>query len=329
MEALTCDEDDYYTSLLLMEDSQIFEKKNTFFSDNDGDEDFAQKLQLQETLISSFTTSSQKPQRNTSSIEVGESSSSSKKRRRLKEEKESSSPSKKRRRSKEEGESPRRSSSTSSRFVCEICTEKKKKYKIFPFLNHNCSHKFCTECISKYLTTKLKRGKSPSIACPGPDCEGILGIEECVGGVVPKEVVTLWDEVICESVIIPSSQRFYCPYKNCSALMMNDSDTRNTMREAECPSCRRLFCVKCNVPWHSGFECGDFSRMRESESEREDLKLHALAKKKKWRRCRRCKFFVERNKGCLHMTCRLVNFVLYYIQNCYTVHFYYCDNLGL
>ncbi|KAL7152654.1 hypothetical protein ABFS83_04G113100 [Erythranthe nasuta] len=302
MEALTCDEDDYYTSLLLIEH---FENKHPFFPDNDDDEDFAHKLQLQETLISSFTTSSQKPQRNTTSIEVGESSSSSKKRRRLKEEKESSSPSKKRRRSKEEGESPRRrSSSSSSWFVCEICTEKKKNYKIFPFLNHNCSHKFCTECISKYLTSKLKRGKSPTIACPGPDCEGIMGIEECVGGVVPKEVVTLWDQVICESVIIPSSQRFYCPYKNCSALMMNDSDTRNTMREAECPSCRRLFCVKCNVPWHSGFECGEFSRMRESESERDDLKLHALAKKKKWRRCRRCKFFVERNTGCLHMTCR-------------------------
>ncbi|EYU24555.1 hypothetical protein MIMGU_mgv1a025458mg [Erythranthe guttata] len=200
------DDDDYYTSLLLMQYSQIIENNhNRLLSDDDK---YAQELQLQETLISSFT-------------------------------------------------------------------------------GINCSHKFCKDCISKYITMKINRGKSASIACPGPDCEGIMGIEECVGGVVPKEVVTLWDQVICESVIIPLLQRFYCPYKN--------------WKPIECPSCRRLFCVKCKVTWHSGFDCGEFSRMREGERERDqDLMVHALTKKNKWRRCPRCGFFVERSAGCLH-----------------------------
>ncbi|KAL8056357.1 hypothetical protein ABFX02_04G115000 [Erythranthe guttata] len=245
------DDDDYYTSLLLMQYSQIIENNhNRLLSDDDK---YAQELQLQETLISSFT-----------GINV------------------QSSLSKKRRRSliKEVGESSSSSSSSSSP-----------------------SHKFCKDCISKYITMKINRGKSASIACPGPDCEGIMGIEECVGGVVPKEVVTLWDQVICESVIIPLLQRFYCPYKNCSALLMNDSDTMNTgtTREAD----------RCKVTWHSGFDCGEFSRMREGERERDqDLMVHALTKKNKWRRCPRCGFFVERSAGIpwvrpgLHMTCR-------------------------
>ncbi|KAL7152653.1 hypothetical protein ABFS83_04G113000 [Erythranthe nasuta] len=268
MEALSYDDDDYYTSLLLMQYSQIIENKdNHLLSDDDK---YAQELQLQETLISSFmttTTSKIKPYRT--------------------------------------------STGTSENLLpplpllsAKYAQKRKKNDEIFPFCHHKCSHKFCKTCISKYITMKLDRGKSAAIACPGPDCEGILGIEECMGGVVPKEVVTLWEQVICESVIIPSSQRFYCPYKNCSALLMNGSDTRNTMREAECPSCRRLFCVKCKVTWHSGFDCGDFSRMRESEREREDLMVHALAKKNKWRRCPRCGFFVERTAGCLHMTGR-------------------------
>ncbi|MFS7985244.1 putative IBR domain, E3 ubiquitin ligase RBR family [Helianthus anomalus] len=30
----------------------------------------------------------------------------------------------------------------------------------------------------------------------------------------------------------------------------------------------------------------------------------ALAKKKKWRKCPNCNFFVEKAEGCVHITCR-------------------------
>ncbi|KAI3455182.1 hypothetical protein Pfo_011845 [Paulownia fortunei] len=192
----------------------------------------------------------------------------------------------------------------SSQFLCEICAESKDSDQMFAV--QRCNHHFCTECISKHISVKIQ--KSPIsdqengrwFVCPGLDCKGILEIDKCMH-IVPKDVLTMWGDVICESMIA-ASQKFYCPYKDCSALLVNDGE--EIIRESECPFCRRLFCAQCNVPWHSGVGCEEFLRLNESERGREDLMVHELAKLEKWQRCPDCKFFVEKNQGCLHMTCR-------------------------
>ncbi|KAK4410681.1 putative E3 ubiquitin-protein ligase rbrA [Sesamum angolense] len=191
-----------------------------------------------------------------------------------------------------------------SRTLCEICADRKDGDQMFSV--PNCSHRFCTECITKHVSITIKKRaivhrheEARSLTCPGVDCKGVLEIEAC-RGIVADDVLASWDDVICESMIAPS-QRFYCPYNNCSGLLVNDS---GGIREAECPLCRRLMCVRCNVPWHSGFDCEEFSRLREDERGGDDLMVHELAKQNKWQRCPNCKFFVEKNQGCLHITCR-------------------------
>ncbi|KAK4436733.1 putative E3 ubiquitin-protein ligase rbrA [Sesamum alatum] len=189
-----------------------------------------------------------------------------------------------------------------SRFFCEICAETKDNDQVFTV--ETCNHRFCAECIAKHVA--VKNGKSPiengpSFPCPaGTDCGGTVEMEKCVE-VVPKDVLVMWGDAICESMI-GASQKFYCPYKDCSGLLVNDGE--EVVRESECPFCRRLFCAQCGVPWHSGVGCEEFSRLSESERGREDLLVHELAKLKKWQRCPHCKFFVDKNEGCLHMTCR-------------------------
>jgi E3 ubiquitin-protein ligase RNF144 len=75
---------------------------------------------------------------------------------------------------------------------------------------------------------------------------------------------------------------------------------------AECPDCRRLFCAQCKVSWHAGIECREFQELSKDEREREDIMVMDLAKTKKWKRCPRCKFYVEKIDGCLHISCRLI-----------------------
>lgn len=248
------------------------------------DEHIAEELQLQEALLSSFTTfhkpSNDSPPLQKPTSETAESSKMGAKRVR---------------------KSPPRLS------LCEICAETKDSNEMFPL---HCTHNFCTCCISKHVSIIIKKMRAlivkkdeeGVITCPVIDCTSVLEIET-LRAVLPADVVTLWDDVLCESTI-PPEMKSYCPYKDCSGLLERENDGE-VIRESECPFCHRLFCAKCNVAWHSGVDCDERERLKEEEREREcELKLHDLAKKSNWQRCPNCKFYVEKTEGCLHMTCR-------------------------
>ncbi|KAL0342227.1 UNVERIFIED_CONTAM: hypothetical protein Scaly_1885300 [Sesamum calycinum] len=147
-----------------------------------------------------------------------------------------------------------------SRFFCEICAETKDSDQVFTV--ETCNHRFCAECIAKHVAVKI--GKSPiengpRFSCPaGTDCGGTVEIEKCVE-VVPNDVLVMWGDAICESMI-GASQKFYCPYKDCSGLLVNDGE--EVVRESECPFCRRLFCAQCRVAWHSGWGVKSFRGCR-------------------------------------------------------------------
>ncbi|KAL1554075.1 RBR-type E3 ubiquitin transferase [Salvia divinorum] len=231
------------------------------------DDDFAQELQLQEVIISSLI--NQPPK-------TGESSKPA----------------------AEEG------SAESSQSLCEICAEKKDGDSMFPL--PGCTHRFCNDCISRHISIKVTKraivDAAAALACPGAGCGGALGAAAC-RAVVPAGVVAAWDEVLCEAAIAVG-ERVYCPYKNCSALLVDDGGG-GVITEAECPFCRRLFCARCNVaPWHAGVDCEGFSKLGKDEREGGDMMVHDLAKTKKWRRCPGCNFYVEKNEGCLHIICR-------------------------
>ncbi|KAJ4959129.1 hypothetical protein NE237_026240 [Protea cynaroides] len=61
------------------------------------------------------------------------------------------------------------------------------------------------------------------------------------------------DSLVCEI------QRFYYPFRDCSAMVVNDG--LEIIRESKCPVCRKLFCSQCTVPWHSGIVCISFPKL--------------------------------------------------------------------
>ncbi|CAL5361688.1 unnamed protein product [Camellia sinensis] len=186
----------------------------------------------------------------------------------------------------------------SSHGFCEICVEKKEADEMFRI--DTCSHSFCSDCISKHVAMKIQ-DHITVVSCPTWDCSGVLQLDDCRPR-MSSDVIERWDEVLCESMI-PASEKFYCPFKDCSFMLVNDNG-EEVIRECECPKCHRLFCAKCYVPWHSGIECEEFQRLNEDERGREDLMVRELAKSSSWMRCPHCKFYVEKTDGCLHMTCR-------------------------
>ena len=197
----------------------------------------------------------------------------------------------------ESGESS--SSQPSTQTLCGICVEMKEADEMFR--NEGCVHSFCADCITKHVASKIQ-ANIHVVSCPGLDCRAVLELDACMP-MLPKEVIERWNDALCEAMVL-GAPRLYCPFSDCSTVLMIDNEGEEAVRESECPICHRLFCARCQVPWHPGVDCEEYRRLNEDERGRADLMVKELAKQKKWKRCPRCKYYVEKTQGCLHITCR-------------------------
>ncbi|KAK2645120.1 hypothetical protein Ddye_020315 [Dipteronia dyeriana] len=189
-------------------------------------------------------------------------------------------------------------------FVCNLCVEPRNSIESFKI--KGCSHAYCVDCMSRYVASKLQDNIT-SISCPESDCRGLLEPEYC-RNILPQDVFDRWGNALCEAVIL-GDQKFYCPFKDCSALLIDEGG--EAIRQSECPNCNRLFCAQCKVAWHFGMECAEFRKLKKGEREREDIMLMNLAQKQKWKRCPSCGFYVEKKDGCMYMKCRCGNAFCY------------------
>lgn len=173
-----------------------------------------------------------------------------------------------------------------------------------------CLHRFCVSCLRQHVEVKLLQGMLPS--CPHDGCKNMLTVESCRKFLSPKLLDIMLLRV--KEASIPVTEKIYCPYPKCSALM----STREAIRPQEssskqpaydtsglrkCIKCTHLFCIKCKVPWHDRLSCYDYKRLN-PRNQAEDSKLKVLAREKLWRQCVKCNHMIELAEGCFHMTCR-------------------------
>lgn len=185
-------------------------------------------------------------------------------------------------------------------FMCGICVDEKPTNKLFSI--KGCSHFYCFDCMTKYVVSKLHYNIT-NITCPVSGCEGRLDVEGC-RSILPTQVFDRWGVALCEAAIL-DSEKFYCPYQTCSTILIYDGKEPPCLdTETKCPYCKKKFCAYCRAPSHAKISCEEFQMLNKDEREKEDMMLVKLAKRRKWKRCPRCKFYVARRGGCDHMACR-------------------------
>ncbi|RHN82083.1 putative transcription factor C2H2 family [Medicago truncatula] len=116
----------------------------------------------------------------------------------------------------------------SSITVCEICAETKTTDEMFR--NLRCYHSFCSECVVKQVATKIQDNIT-NVSCPGLNCKGVLELESC-RSLLPKELIDRWNDALCEAFFL-AVPKFYCPFKDCSAMMLDENEDGQDIRESE------------------------------------------------------------------------------------------------
>ncbi|CAH9070805.1 unnamed protein product [Cuscuta europaea] len=195
-----------------------------------------------------------------------------------------------------------------SNFLCGICFDYKPLSDMFK--NDKCDHAFCSACMAKYVTSQINQN-IVKVTCPHPNCYFEQN-PQSLHPILPRKVIEKWDTAICESTV-SASHKTYCPFKDCSVLLVKDRG--EVVTRCECPSCHRLFCAQCRVPWHARVtSCEEFQRMKKRSYVDQDLdkKFFKLAKDENWRKCPYCNMFVQRDGGCEHIACRCGGDFCYY-----------------
>ncbi|ONH97465.1 hypothetical protein PRUPE_7G191400 [Prunus persica] len=207
-----------------------------------------------------------------------------------------------------------------STFTCDFCVEQIELKDSFNI--KGCAHFYCQECIVRFIVSKLQDNVT-SVTCPNQGCPGVLDLEYC-RRILPYDVFHRWGKALCESVVMePQKKYLFCPFNACSTLLIDEEP--DDTKQAQCPHCKRVFCVKCKVPWHTEFDCDMFQKLRDRG---EDQQLEELAKNKNWRRCPSCKYYVERRDGCSYIKCRCGNAFCYNcgVQASLTSHTRHCPS---
>ena len=140
-------------------------------------------------------------------------------------------------------------------------------------------HKFCKTCAIGYVEEKI--GEGQDIHCLFHDCPAVLTVEE-IRDLVGNEQADMWERKRREH--LPNYRN--CPALNCTGYLL----TTPLATQTQCPVCRLQLCSHCGKEWHTT-SCDEVSKAELHES---------LAVKA----CPGCQDFIEKNKGCDHMTCQ-------------------------
>ncbi|KAI3822471.1 hypothetical protein L1987_10061 [Smallanthus sonchifolius] len=96
---------------------------------------------------------------------------------------------------------------------CVICLDDKSIDQFFSI--EGCTHRYCYSCVKQHVEVKLLNGVLP--LCPHEGCANELRFESCEKFLTPKFTEMMRQRLKEDSV--PVTEKVYCPYPKCSALM--------------------------------------------------------------------------------------------------------------
>jgi len=186
------------------------------------------------------------------------------------------------------------------KYNCTICFC---EYEIKDFAFLSCMHGFCRSCLEMMIMTKLKEGKLQNLYCPNVDDEGCncnhrLTHEEVRLFIGEHEVFNKYESLQLQQTLNQTEGCRWCPRPGCETAMFGDKLTPMMT----CPKCKMKFCFNCKTSeWHPGTTCEMFQKWKKENSQ-------ADAKFENWKNtnttsCPKCQSSIEKNGGCLHMTC--------------------------
>ncbi|GBM64165.1 E3 ubiquitin-protein ligase ARIH1 [Araneus ventricosus] len=181
---------------------------------------------------------------------------------------------------------------------CEICFRK------IPFslmTSLACGHRYCTECWTIYITTKIMdQGEVQSIPCFAVGCDILVDDQTIMNLLVDPKVKLKYQYLITNNFIVCNRLLRHCPQPGCSYVIRVQYVEA---RPVTC-ACGHTFCFKCSENWHDPITCHLLKKW-EKKCHDDSATLNWIAANTK--KCPFCNVRIEKDGGCNHMVCKNQN----------------------
>lgn len=178
--------------------------------------------------------------------------------------------------------------------ACPICYDSLDQSELmFPL---SCGHSFHIECINTHFSVSLDNSAVP-FTCPKHDCRAELSTEDTSLRLSEGDRERL--EKLSFLKFLATHPNFkQCPAPNCELVFEVSSSPSNFT----CPSCGSVYCSRC-LEVHGDLTCLEHQYYEHLDASTEGEILQT-ARQAKYKKCPRCRFWVEKSDGCDHMRCR-------------------------
>lgn len=166
--------------------------------------------------------------------------------------------------------------------VEKICVSCRESIHYFRAVYAPCGHDYCQDCAKRLFQNSVQDESLFPPRC----CRQAIPLA-AVDIFMTAEFILFFEE---KRVEFSTPNRLYCALSTCSAFI---PPAKVKGDSAICPKCSSRVCTMCKGPTHRGRDCP------------KDEALNALvstALKEGWKRCNRCKRYVELVQGCNHIT---------------------------
>ncbi|XP_030917804.1 cullin-9-like [Geospiza fortis] len=171
-----------------------------------------------------------------------------------------------------------------------------------------CMHYCCKPCWREYLTTRIEQNMVVNCTCPISECRAQPTTAFIYSIVSSEEIIAKYEQALLRRYVECCSNLTWCTNpQGCDQILLKDGLGYG----AACSKCSWISCFNCNFPEaHYPASCSHMSRWVDDDGYYEGMTSEAQSKhlaKLISKHCPNCQAQIEKNEGCLHMTCAKCN----------------------
>nr|XP_010332191.2 cullin-9 isoform X3 [Saimiri boliviensis boliviensis] len=189
---------------------------------------------------------------------------------------------------------------------CPVCVSPLGRDDDLPSLC--CMHYCCKSCWNEYLTTRIEQNLVLNCTCPIADCPAQPTGAFIRAIVSSPEVISKYEKALLRGYVESCSNLTWCTNpQGCDRILCRQGLGCGTT----CSKCGWASCFNCSFPEaHYPASCGHMSQWVDDGGYYDGMSVEAQSKhlaKLISKRCPSCQAPIEKNEGCLHMTCAKCN----------------------